>query len=261
MRKLSFRKGGKRTKISMSPMTLLPTQPSHSPIKNSTLPFTPISPSLFPANYMTNHSSSSSPLRTYTLYITYSPYYRTPRLYLSGSFASGQPLPPHLMMEDIVGDYADKTVTLEDFPAYDTGLKMASIHPCKHASVMKVLLDRADAAMKLRLERLRAGRAQPSVGRVGAGEGEKVVGKGTVTGMEGLTEELEKAKIEEMGRKEGTKAAEKAHPDEWELLQEENNAAEEAIRVDQYLVVFLKVSAPTPRTRGAMRHLESVDGR
>lgn len=125
-------------------------------------------------------------------------------------------------MEDIVGDYADKTVTLEDFPFFDTGLKMASIHPCKHASVMKTLLDRADAALKLRLERLRQSKGK---------------------GVEGLSEGVGKLKVqEEMGRKEGTKAA--GNGDEWELLQQEGGAGEEeeAIRVDQYLVVFLKVS-------------------
>ena len=131
-------------------------------------------------------------------------------------------------MEDIVGDYADKTVTLEDFPFFDSGLKMASIHPCRHACVMKVLLDRADAAMKLRLERLR---------RVKEGEdgGQMRVEKG----MEGLVDEMSKARLaEEKGRREGTKAA--GAGDEWEMLQQEQE--EEAIRVDQYLVVFLKVS-------------------
>ena len=43
------------------------------------------------------------------------------------------------MMEDIVGDYKDKTVTLEDFPFFANNIKMASVHPCKHASVMKTL--------------------------------------------------------------------------------------------------------------------------
>lgn len=125
------------------------------------------------------------------------------------------------MMEDIVGDYADKTVTLEDFPFFDMGMKLASIHPCRHASVMKVLLDRADAAMKLRLERL-------------------AHGKGMEKGMEGLVDEMDKTKIaEERGRREGTKAA---GTDEWEMLQQEEKGEEEAIRVDQYLVVFLKVS-------------------
>ena len=127
------------------------------------------------------------------------------------------------MMEDIVGDYADKTVTLEDFPFFDTGVKMASIHPCKHASVMKVLLDRADAAMKIRLEKMRKGEG---------GEGR---------GMEGLVDEMGKARIEEeRGREEGRKAA--GGGEEWEMLDESGKGEEEvAIRVDQYLVVFLKV--------------------
>src|SRR5271154_5989996 len=115
----------------------------------------------------------SRPLRTYTLYITYTPYYRTPRLYLSGYLPSSQPLDPHLMMEDIVGDYKDKTVTLEDFPYFSNNIKMASVHPCKHASVMKTLLDRADAALKIRREKQRRG----------------VISQGNV-GMEGLVEDM-----------------------------------------------------------------------
>ena len=94
-----------------------------------------------------------SKTRTYNIYITYSSYWRTPRLYLSGYNAQSEPLAPQAMMEDIVGDYKDKTVTLDDFPYMEAGVKMASIHPCKHASVMKVLLDRADAALKLRMAR------------------------------------------------------------------------------------------------------------
>lgn len=48
-------------------------------------------------------------------------------MYMSGYSASGTPLPPHLMMEDIVGDYKDKTVALEDFP-FSANAKMASVH-------------------------------------------------------------------------------------------------------------------------------------
>lgn len=138
-------------------------------------------------------------------------------------------------MEDIVGDYADKTVTLEDFPFFDTGVKMASIHPCKHASVMKVLLDRADAALKIRLEKIRRGGAG---GRDGAGKIE--------SGMEGLVDQLSAAQISERkGLAGGVAAAGGAGGDEWEVLQHEGGNLEEdevAIRVDQYLVVFLKVS-------------------
>jgi ubiquitin-like-conjugating enzyme ATG3 len=171
-------------------------------------------------------------MRTYNLYITYTPYYRTPRFYLSGYLSASEPLSPPLMMEDIVGDYKDKTVTLEDFPFYDNSVKMASVHPCKHASVMKVLLDRADAALKLRTTR--------------AKEGGKVE-----QGMEGLVDDTAKMNLnkeERRGHVEGVKAAGgTGQGDEWEVLDqdEEDGGAEEkvAIRVDQYLVVFLKFMA------------------
>ena len=151
----------------------------------------------------------------------YSPYYRTPRLYLSGYLPNGQPLPPHLMMDDIVGDYKDKTVTLEDFPFFATNIKMASVHPCKHASVMKTLLERADAALRIRREKLKAGKAV-----------------GYDTGMEDLAREVEGLDV-------GAAAA-SAAPDRLNEDWEEVEAAEDdeaAIQVYQYLVVFLKVSA------------------
>lgn len=188
---------------------------------------------------ITDRQFVHSPLRTYTLYITYTPYYRTPRMYLSGYLSPSEPLPPHLMMEDIVGDYKDKTVTLEDFPFFDTSVKMASIHPCKHASVMKILLDRADAALKLRLQKQSAGAAAP----------------GNVSGMEGLIDDTsklnlgDKRKEEKRGHEAGVKAATGgAGGDEWEVLDEQDADKEDegdkvAIRVDQYLVVFLKFMA------------------
>ncbi|KND90476.1 Autophagy-like protein 3 [Tolypocladium ophioglossoides CBS 100239] len=157
--------------------------------------------------------------RTYTLYIMYTPYYRTPRLYLSGYLPNGQPLPPQSMMDDIVGDYKDKTVTLEDFPFFANNIKMASVHPCKHASVMKTLLDRADAALRIRRDKLRAGKA---VARD--------------PGMEGL--------VDELGRLDVRSAQEAADKDEWEEVQGvDADEQEVAIRVDQYLVVFLKFMA------------------
>lgn len=123
------------------------------------------------------------------------------------------------MTEDIVGDYKDKTVTLEDFPFFANNIKMASVHPCKHASVMKTLLDRADAALRLRREKLRAGNADSSQ---------------APAGMEGL--------VDEIGKLDVKGAQEAADKDEWEEVQEaEIDDNEVAIRVDQYLVVFLKV--------------------
>ncbi|KAM6524072.1 E2-like enzyme [Fusarium solani] len=123
------------------------------------------------------------------------------------------------MMEDIVGDYKDKTVTLEDFPFFANNIKMASVHPCKHASVMKTLLDRADAALRLRREKLRAGASASAT-----------------SGMEGLVDEIDKLDVKG--------AQEAADKDEWEEVQEaEIDDHEVAIRVDQYLVVFLKFMA------------------
>ncbi|RMZ75804.1 hypothetical protein DV738_g5310, partial [Chaetothyriales sp. CBS 135597] len=170
---------------------------------------------------------TTAPLRTYTLYVSYSPYYRTPRFWLSGYKSTSEPLPPQAMMEDIVGDYKDKTVTLEDFPFFDQSVKMASIHPCKHASVMKILLDRADAALKLRLQRAKAGE------------------KTDISGMEGLidgTTNLSVAETERRGHDAGVRAA-GGGGDEWEVLDQDEGEEKVAIRVDQYLVVFLKFMA------------------
>ena len=147
-------------------------------------------------------------------------------------------------MDDIVGDYADKTVTLEDFPFFDHGVKMASVHPCRHASVMKTLLDRADAALKLRLAKLKAAKASGTTDATA----------GVEKGMEGLADEMSAAQISSVSRKgfrEGTAAAGGSGGDEWEVLQHEagQQMAEEevAIRVDQYLVVFVKfLSTMTP---------------
>ncbi len=128
-------------------------------------------------------------------------------------------------MEDIVGDYKDKTVTIEDFPFFDHALKTASVHPCKHASVMKVLLDRADAALKLRMAKVKAGK---DVGKVDSG-------------MEGLVDDTKLLKITEQSESKDGKDS-KEPKDDWELLSEGGDD-EVAIRVDQYLVVFLKFMA------------------
>lgn len=180
-------------------------------------------------------SGTTAPLRTYTLYITYTPYYRTPRLYLSGYISQSEPLAPQAMMEDIVGDYKDKTVTLEDFPFFEGGVKMASVHPCKHASVMKVLLDRADAALKIRLLKLKK-----------AGPGTTSSNAKVESGMEGLIDDTRTLTLDNRkGYAGGVAAAGGAGGDEWEVLQHEAGGEEDevAIRVDQYLVVFLKFMA------------------
>ncbi|KAJ5280189.1 Autophagy-related protein 3 [Penicillium angulare] len=174
-------------------------------------------------------SGTTQPLRTYTLYITYSNFYRTPRLYLSGYLSPSEPLPPHLMMEDIVGDYKDKTVTLEDFPWFDGSVKMATVHPCRHASVMKTLLDRADAALKIRREKLKQSQSRE--------EANRILQAGPTKGLEGLVDDTKALSLGENQHAGG---------DEWEVLQADEEE-QVAIRVDQYLVVFLKfIASVTP---------------
>lgn len=149
-------------------------------------------------------SGITAPRRHYSLYITYSTFYRTPKLFLSGYHgATNLPLSSNEMMEDIMGDYTDKTVTIEQFPHLEN-VQMASIHPCKHTSVMRSLLDRADAALKLRRKR----QLERESGVSGSGSSES-----------------------------------KGEGDEWEEVVAEEGHEEAAIRVDQYLVVFLKFMA------------------
>ena len=135
------------------------------------------------------------------------------------------------MMEDIVGDYKDKTVTLEDFPWYDGTVKMASVHPCRHASVMKTLLDRADAALKLRRDKLQSGSKSTATGG---------------SGLEGLVDDVKTMSLEQQQQQQQQQHQNTAGGDEWEMLQHDEDD-QVAIRVDQYLVVFLKfIASVTP---------------
>jgi len=93
--------------------------------------------------------------RTYDLFITYDHFYRTPRVWLSGYDEQMKPLQPEQVFEDISADHAHKTVTFEEFP-HMTGVQMAYIHPCKHASVMKKIIARqmenAGSAANIKVE-------------------------------------------------------------------------------------------------------------
>lgn len=133
-------------------------------------------------------------------------------------------------MEDIVGDYKDKTVTLEDFPWFDGSVKMATVHPCRHAAVMKIMLDRADAALKLRRDKLRQAETREKANQIIQAGG---------AGLEGLVDDAKGLSLADHPQQ---------HPggDEWEVLQHDEEE-QVAIRVDQYLVVFLKfIASVTP---------------
>ncbi|EHL00200.1 putative Autophagy-related protein 3 [Glarea lozoyensis 74030] len=102
-------------------------------------------------------------------------------------------------------------------------------------SVMKTLLDRADAALKIRREKLRKGKIAPGTQEAGMG---------------GLVDDFSKTGLgsdDKKAIKEGMKAGGNGN-DEWEVLQHDDDGdEEEAIRVDQYLVVFLKfIASVTP---------------
>ncbi|KAF6262497.1 autophagy protein [Scenedesmus sp. NREL 46B-D3] len=77
--------------------------------------------------------------RTYDLHITYDQYYQVPRFWLVGFDEAKQPLRPDQVLEDVSEEHARKTITLDPHP--HLAVAAASIHPCKHAEVMKKLAD------------------------------------------------------------------------------------------------------------------------
>jgi ubiquitin-like-conjugating enzyme ATG3 len=79
-------------------------------------------------------------VRTYDVFITYDKYYQTPRIWLFGYDEERRPLTSTQVFEDVSPDYVKKTVTIETHP--HLALSLASIHPCKHAEVMKKIIER-----------------------------------------------------------------------------------------------------------------------
>ncbi|XP_031630804.1 ubiquitin-like-conjugating enzyme ATG3 [Contarinia nasturtii] len=85
--------------------------------------------------------------RTYDLHITYDKYYQTPRLWVVGYDENRQPLNVEQMYEDVSQDHAKKTVTMETHP-HLPGPNMASVHPCKHADIMKKIIQTVEEGGK-----------------------------------------------------------------------------------------------------------------
>jgi ubiquitin-like-conjugating enzyme ATG3 len=50
------------------------------------------------------------------------------------------------VFEDVSSDYVKKTVTIEAHPHLN--MSLASIHPCKHADVMKKIIERMAQSAK-----------------------------------------------------------------------------------------------------------------
>jgi len=76
--------------------------------------------------------------RTYDLSITYDKYWQTPRMWFFGYGEDSSPLTQPQVFEDIILDYARRTVTFEIHP--HLGALHASIHPCKHPAAMKRII-------------------------------------------------------------------------------------------------------------------------
>jgi ubiquitin-like-conjugating enzyme ATG3 len=85
--------------------------------------------------------------RTYDLSITYDKFYATPRVFLFGYDEHRRPLSNEQIMDDISSFHAHKTVTVEPHP--HLGIPHASIHPCRHASVMKKIVDQMERGFSL----------------------------------------------------------------------------------------------------------------
>lgn len=78
--------------------------------------------------------------RTYDLYITYDQYYQVPRFWLVGFDERKRPLQRSQVLEDVSEEHARKTITVDPHP--HLSVTAASIHPCRHAEVMRKLADR-----------------------------------------------------------------------------------------------------------------------
>ncbi|EKD05484.1 autophagy-related protein [Trichosporon asahii var. asahii CBS 8904] len=89
-----------------------------------------------------NSSDNLLQVRTYDCYISYDKHYQTPRFWLFGYDEHKKPLTVKEIFQDVPADHAFKTMTMEAFP--HSGTQLASVHPCKHASVMKKFIDRME---------------------------------------------------------------------------------------------------------------------
>lgn len=92
-----------------------------------------------PGNGQSASRISVTATRSYDLSVTYDKYYQTPRLWLKGYNEQGLPLESSEIFEDILTDYVSKTVTIDPHPC--TGELTVSIHPCRHAAVMKKVVN------------------------------------------------------------------------------------------------------------------------
>ncbi|EIN11752.1 hypothetical protein PUNSTDRAFT_131907 [Punctularia strigosozonata HHB-11173 SS5] len=148
-------------------------------------------------------------VRTYDVMITYDKYYQTPRIWLVGYDENRSPLTPPQIFQDVSAEHAFKTVTIEPFP-HSASLQAASVHPCKHANVMKKVIERMNNSVI----------ASQLAQQTGTSSSSKSINAG-------------KEKRKWFGRRTSGGQGEK----------DEGGEEVEGMRVDFYLVVFLKFIA------------------
>jgi ubiquitin-like-conjugating enzyme ATG3 len=84
-------------------------------------------------------------LRFYNIVVSYDQFYCSPRMYLFGYKCGAQnvPLTKEEMMEDVYSANREKTATIDPHPFVKA--PCISIHPCRHAEMMKRTLDRLES--------------------------------------------------------------------------------------------------------------------
>lgn len=130
------------------------------------------------------------------------------------------PLTGPQIFQDVSAEHAHKTVTIEPFP-HSTSLRVASVHPCKHADVMKKVIERMNSTV------IKTSASGSGVGGapVSPSGGKRRWLSRKFTGGSGKD-----------GKKDGKEGKEG-------ILKEGEEEEEEGMRVDFYLVVFLKFIA------------------
>ncbi|KAE8232145.1 hypothetical protein CF326_g2823 [Tilletia indica] len=124
------------------------------------------------ANTSSSPSDNLLSVRTYDCLITYDKFYQTPRMWLVGYDEHGAPLKPAQIFEDVSSDYAQKTVTIEPFP-HAASMSTASVHPCRHASVMKKIIERMNASVVEEQRKAKAAAGGGGSSGDGSGSGDK----------------------------------------------------------------------------------------
>lgn len=136
-----------------------------------------------------------------------------------------RPLPPQSALSDVSSDHALKTVTIEPFP-HSSSLSIASVHPCKHSNVMKRFIERMDRGVRELQQKEKQHPQHGSTASSSASSSQPDDGTSTTSGK--------KEKSRWFGKSSTSSKKDKS------TEVQEGDELVEGLRVDQYLVVFLK---------------------